>query len=93
MEHEWTRASGRGEVHSYTVCYKAAHPAMENKLPYAVVLVDLEEGVRLVSNIVDCGPESLAIGMSVEVVFDDVTPEITLPRFKRRTAGGASHIS
>jgi len=47
-----------------------------------MVIVELEEGVRLMTNIVDCRPEDLYIGMPVKVVFDDVTEEVTLPKFK-----------
>jgi len=53
-------------------------------VPYNVVLVDMEEGVRLMSTVVDCPPEQLEVGMQVEVVFDDVAEEITLPKFRVR---------
>lgn len=43
---EWTQASGRGKVHSWTVCHHAFHPAFAGELPYTLVTVDLEEGVR-----------------------------------------------
>jgi|TARA_B100000745_G_scaffold201327_1_gene132912 hypothetical protein len=48
-----------------------------------VVDVELEEGVHLISNLVDCDPEEIEIGMAVEVVFEEVNAEITLPKFKR----------
>jgi len=50
--------------------------------PYAYAIIELEEGLRMASNIVDCDPEALSIGMDVEVTFDDVNEEITLPKFK-----------
>ena len=59
------------------------HPAFQNDAPYAPVVIEMEEGVRLVSEMVDCSPDELEIGMPVELVFDHVTPEITLPKFKR----------
>jgi uncharacterized OB-fold protein len=56
--------------------------AFDDALPYVVAIVELDEGVRLVSNVVDCPPERVHIGMPVEAVFDAVTPEVTLPRFR-----------
>jgi len=50
--------------------------------PYVVALVELQEGVKMMTNIVDCNPEDVKIGMDVEVVFDDVTDDVTLPKFK-----------
>ena len=85
-EWEWARASGRGSVFTWTVVGRALHPAFQEDTPYAPVVVEMEEGVRLLSQVVDCPPEALAIGMPVEVVFDDVTDEVTLPRFRRAPA-------
>lgn len=79
---EWARSSGRGIVHSVTVCRSSPHPAFE--APYAVVLVELEEGVRMVSNIVGTPPEEIRIGMPVEVVFEEAGPDLVLPKFKKR---------
>ncbi len=80
---EWTRVGGRGTVSSWVVFHKAYFPAFADEIPYAVVQVELEEGPRLISNLVDVPPGQIRIGMPVEVVFDDVTPEISLPRFRR----------
>jgi uncharacterized OB-fold protein len=79
----WTRASGRGRIFTWTVAARAMHPAFAADAPYAPVVVEMEEGVRLVSQMVDCPPDQLAIDMPVEVVFEAVTPEVTLPRFRR----------
>jgi len=79
---EWTRSSGRGEVFSWTVVRRPMHPAF-TEVPYAPVIVKMEEGVRIVSWVVDCPPEELRQGMPVEVFFDPVTPEVTLPKFRR----------
>ena len=62
---------------------RALHPAFGESVPYAPTVVELEEGVRLLSVLVDCPPDDLEIGMPVEVVFDAVTDEITLPKFRR----------
>jgi len=79
----WTRSSGRGAVFSWIVVGRALHPAFDDDTPYAPVVVEMDEGVRLLSTMVDVAPDALEIGMRVEVVFDPVTPEVTLPRFRR----------
>ena len=79
----WTRSSGRGRVFTWTVAARAMHPAFAGDAPYAPVVVEMEEGVRLVSQMVECPPDALAIDLPVEVVFVAVTPEVTLPRFRR----------
>lgn len=79
---EWADVSGRGTVYSYYVAHRPAHPAFQDRVPYVVALVDLEEGPRMLTNIVDCPPEQVRIGMPVEVVFRDVTEEISLPCFR-----------
>lgn len=78
----WQRSSGKGQVFSWTVIYRALHPGFAEDVPYAAVVIELEEGVRLVSHVLDVSPEELRLGLPVEVVFDDVTPEVTLPKFR-----------
>jgi uncharacterized OB-fold protein len=82
MGGDWTELNGRGKVFSFVVFHRAYHKGFEADLPYAVALVELEEGPRLVSNIVGIPPDKVRCEMPVEVVFDDVTPECTLPKFK-----------
>ena len=79
---EWVRASGRGTVYSFTVTYQNQAPGFREDLPYVLAVVELEEGVRLMTNIVGCAPETVHIGMSVAVVFEDVTPGVTLAKFR-----------
>jgi hypothetical protein len=79
---EWVKASGRGKVYSYTVVYSYQPTEFSEDVPYIVAVIDLQEGVRMMSNIVGCLPETVKCDMEVEVVFDDVTKEITLPKFK-----------
>ena len=81
MNTEWVKVSGKGKIYTWTVVHQPAHPAF-TEVPYAVVIVELEEGVRMTSNMVGCQPDDLYIGMPVEVVFDDVTDEVTLPKFR-----------
>ena len=78
---EWAKSSGRGTVYSFTICHRPA-PGFENDVPYNVALIELEEGVRMMSTVVECPLDDLRIGMPLEAVFDDVTPEVTLPKFR-----------
>ena len=79
---EWVRASGRGAVYSFTVTHQNQAPGFREELPYVLAIVELDEGVRIMTNVVGCAPDAIRIGMRVEVVFDDVTAEITLPKFR-----------
>ena len=79
---EWVRASGRGKVHSFVVTHQPVHPALRGKTPWGIVDVELEEGVHMISNVVGCAPDDLRIGLPVEVVFEDVSEEIAVPRFR-----------
>jgi hypothetical protein len=84
MEWEWAKSSGRGTVYTWTVVVRPMHPAFYTAVPYAPVVVEMDEGVRLLSSVIDCTPEELEIGMPVEVTFQDVTEEVSLPKFRRR---------
>ncbi len=79
---DWVAASGRGRVYSYTIVHQPAHPSFRADSPYLYAIVQLDEGVRMVSNIVDCPHDELAINMPVVAVFDAVTPETTLVKFR-----------
>ncbi len=80
---EWAKSSGRGKVFTWTVAARPMHPAFVDDVPYASVVVEMEEGVRLLSQVIDCPPDQLEMDMPVEVFFEDVTPEVTLPKFRR----------
>ncbi|MCZ6645230.1 MAG: Zn-ribbon domain-containing OB-fold protein [SAR324 cluster bacterium] len=84
---EVIKASGKGTLYSYIINHRPA-PGFEDEAPYAIAVVELEEGPRLMSNIVDCEqtPEALQLDMALEVTFEQVNEEITLPKFK--PAGG-----
>jgi len=77
---EWRPVSGKGKVYSYTTVRRASTRSFSDK-PYVLAIVELDEGVRLTTNI-EAPPESVKIGMPVTVFFDDVTPERTLVKFK-----------
>lgn len=78
----WVALSGRGIVSSFVVMHQKYFAGFGDEVPYPVIEVELEEGVRLLSNIVDLGERALVVGMPVEVVFDAVTPDVTLPKFR-----------
>jgi uncharacterized OB-fold protein len=79
---EWHEASGKGTVYSFSVNHRAPHPGFADEIPFVLAIVELEEGPRMMTNIVECNPDSVKIGMAVEVTFEDVTEEVTLPKFK-----------
>ena len=79
---EWVRASGRGTVLSFTVVYRPVTKAFTEEVPYVVALVTLEEGPQLMSNIIECDPEQVAIGMPVESVFEDWSEDIAVLKFR-----------
>lgn len=78
----WVQSSGRGTVWTYTVTYQNRTPGFAEMVPYVLALVELEEGVRMFTNIIDCNPRDVHIGMAVEVTFQTATPQLTIPYFK-----------
>lgn len=82
-----TDVSGRGELYTYTVGVQAFDPWFADRLPYILAVVELEEQahLKLVSNLVDCDEDTVEIGMPLEVTFEQVTPQWTLPVFRPRT--------
>ncbi len=79
---EWTKLKGRGKIFSFVVFHRAFHKSFQKDVPYAVALVELEEGPRLITNIVGVALDQVRCDLPVEVVFEDVSPECTLPKFK-----------
>jgi hypothetical protein len=83
---EYVRASGRGTVHTFTITHQNHAPAFRGACPYVLAYVELEEGPRLLTNIVDCEPDAVCIGMPVVVDFSEPSgesgTEIAVPRFK-----------
>jgi hypothetical protein len=78
----WSEASGKGKVFSYSITLAGVEERFSEDLPYVLALVDLEEDIRMMTNIVDCKPEEVFIGMNVEVTFRDITDEFSLPMFR-----------
>jgi uncharacterized protein len=86
---EWVQSSGRGRLHSFGIVYQTISKAFKVKAPYVLAMVELEEGPRLMSNLINIVPDPRRIrcDMPVEVVFERLTDEVTLPLFQ--PAGGA----
>jgi hypothetical protein len=68
----WERVSGRGSVFTYTVAFRPTHPAFADRVPYVIAVVELEEGPKMTTNIVNVEPAAVVIGMEVEATFEDV---------------------
>ena len=79
---EWHEVSGKGTIHALTVHHRPGNRFMKGKTPYAVALIDLEEGVRIMSNVIECDPEKLKIGDAVTVAWDPLPDGRHLPQFK-----------
>ena len=78
---EWVAVSGRGEIFSFNIMHQVYHPGFATEVPYAVVIVKLAEGAKMLSNLVGVPPSDVRIGQPVRVVFEDVSDEVTLPKF------------
>ena len=87
---EWAPLPGTGTVYTLTVVRQAFLPALADRVPYVVAAIEPDGGggARMVSNVVDCDPEAVSIGMAVEVVWEDMGPELALPRFRPRAPEG-----
>jgi len=82
-EVEWRRVSGRGTVHTFTVVHRGQRN-FPLPTPYVIAIVELAEGPRLMTNLVGIEPDpaKIRIGLPVEVVFEDVSADVALPRFR-----------
>jgi uncharacterized OB-fold protein len=80
----WVPSTGRGTIFSWTVTHQAPHPAFASAAPYAVVVVELEEGVRIVASLRALAPEHLELGLPVEVVLEEVSEGVPLPYARPR---------
>jgi hypothetical protein len=81
-ELEWVEASGKGKVYSYTEMMNSPVSSFEEDLPFVIAIIELEEGVRMLSHVVNCDPGDLTCDMDVEVVFEDIDHEFALPKFQ-----------
>ncbi len=78
----WEEASGRGKIYSYTIVENNAPSAFAQDVPYVVAVIKLQEGVQMLSNIVDCDFDQLECELPVEVVFEELNEDFTLPKFR-----------
>ena len=76
--------SGRGRLYSFTVFRRAYAPELADQLPYVVGVGELDEGPRLITNVVGCDPDEVRVDMSVEVVFEDLADGVVLQAFRPR---------
>jgi len=81
---DWKELSGHGEIYTYTIVHRPV--AAGQPLPTVIAVIALEDagGLRMISNVVDASPEEIRIGMPVEVVWEDMSAELAIPRFRPR---------
>ena len=83
-DQDWIQLSGKGTIYSFGVYHQLWHPGFKEEIPYNVALIELVEGPQIISQVVGCKNEELSCGAAVEVTFEDITPEITIPKFRLR---------
>ena len=77
----WTPSSGIGTVYSFTILHRAPDPSFKEDVPYVIAIIELAEGVRLMSNIMNCSPDSVYIGMQVQPFFELVINGLGVYKF------------
>lgn len=78
---DWQESPGRGTIYSFTIVRRAT-AEFKDAVPYVLAYVELEEGPRLMTNIVECDMDELEVGQEVEVVFHKTASTMALPRFR-----------
>ena len=78
---EWIKASGQGKILTFTIVRHPVSEAYAADVPYVVALIELDEGPTMMSNVVECDPEALKIGDPVQVMFEDWSEDISIPKF------------
>jgi uncharacterized OB-fold protein len=81
-EFRWEKLAGTGQIHSYSISHRAFHPAWEQHVPYVIATIELDEGIRMVCDMLDTDPGSVEIGQRVAVAFADMPGQGAMPRFK-----------
>jgi uncharacterized OB-fold protein len=79
---EWIQSNGTGTIYTFTINRRGVNPYMNARVPYAIAMIELDEGVRLMANIVDSVLEKIKIGGRVCVTFEPLTDDISLPQFR-----------
>lgn len=80
-EVDWQEVSGHGTIYTFTINHRAPNAFMKARLPYAVAVIELDEGVKMIANILDADPADIAIGRRVRVTFEKVSDDLSLPQF------------
>jgi uncharacterized OB-fold protein len=80
----WITASGKAKIHTFAIVHRPPHPGFMDDIPYVPAIVELEEGPRMATQIVnvEADPSKISIDMEVKVVFESITDEISLPKFE-----------
>jgi len=79
---EWAASSGRGSLYSFVIMHQLYDEAFASDIPYNIAVVETDEGVRLTTQVVGCANEALVIGMALAVVFERVSDDVTIPKFR-----------
>jgi uncharacterized protein len=79
---EWVKANGTGFVYSYSVIHRVFNPEFQDKVPFIVALIELDEGPRLMTNLIDIDPQQVKTGLKVKVDFRETIGEYKLPKFR-----------
>ena len=83
---EWVDASGRATLYTWSVVRRNDLPPFPERVPYVAAVVDLDEGPRMMTNVVDCEFDALEVGMPLEVLFQEISEDVTIPVFRPRGA-------
>ena len=89
---DWIESKGRGALYSFTVMHRAPTPAFNAGVPYVVALVDLDEGPRMLANVIGADARSVRIGERVRVVFEKRKDGFALPQFERIASADAARL-
>ncbi len=85
FRYEWHKVSGKGVIYSYTIVHHPTHPALKERVPYNIVVVELPDAdnVFMTGNLIDCPNDDINIGIPVEVVWEDKAEDVSLAQWKR----------
>ena len=81
---DWVQSTGRGTLHTFSIVHRGPTPAFRDRAPYIAAIVDLDGGARIPTNLVEVEPDPavVKVGMAVELVFEDLDENISLPKFR-----------
>lgn len=88
----WRQLSGAGEVYTFAVVKQPLEKVFTGLIPYIIAIVELEEGIRILSHVIEVHPEEIKCGLKVQVDFREVSPTLTIPIFRPQTGSDADAI-